>query len=168
MAKRSHFNPSGLAGRWTLPDTLKQAAVTRLTMLIADIKQRPRVVIAAIRALIEISKHESDVDYQERLRDAERHNDLPMIVYSSKNDTDYMRSLELPALLEFINHPLKDEFSAEQKRAYVTTEAKQRAARSLENLESEQSLRPRAKILPVPRPNEAFGGKDGEEDGERG
>lgn len=42
--------------RWPMPDAVREAAITRLAMIVADPKQRPRTHVAAVRALAELDK----------------------------------------------------------------------------------------------------------------
>lgn len=166
MAKSPHIDPFGtqspsVSGRWVIPDSLKQAALTRLAMFIADTKQRPRVVIAAIRAVAEISRLASQADQKSLQDEMDAMESMPMIVHTSKVEMDMMRAMTVEELMEFVGHPDARRFTTAPHGPRVSDEARARAERSLRMLNAtapdtdSEEPRPKAKILPVQRKSDA-------------
>ncbi len=68
--------------RWPMPNAIREAAITRLAMIVADPKQRPRTHVAAVRALAELDKINVAKElHEERMEiELERARPSPMLV----------------------------------------------------------------------------------------
>lgn len=87
--------------RWEIPDAVREAAITRLAMIIADPKQRPRMHAAAIRALAELDKLNVAQEYFQERRAAAMSDSTPTIVQvvtrPMRGDREALERAELDA-----------------------------------------------------------------------
>ncbi len=60
--------------RWPMPAAIREAAITRLAMIVADPKQRPRTHVAAVRALAELDKINIAKEMYDERMELEREN----------------------------------------------------------------------------------------------
>lgn len=134
-ASRRRFDRDQDDQRWGISESVREACITRLVMIVADPKQRPRTHIAAIKAILDLDRHNADIEIRTHALDAVATGSMPVITYASKEDMDFLRSLTNDEIIAFVRGGPNDPRPPVPARVHATPEARERAERSLANLE---------------------------------